>query len=439
MALFGKDIFPAYFRLKELEYNSIEENEKIQKDLLEKIVIHSWKYSPYYKKVFEEAGVVDNGVFDFSNWSNVEFLTKDLINENWDDLQTTSDPQFSQRGNYENSSGGSTGKPVKFIQHRSHWIRGMACKWLFFSFIDDYPTKHIKLWGSERDILEGRRVFSTKIRNFIYRRRVQNAFLMSSEDVERYVEEINKFEPVFIEAYVQSIYELSKYIKEHDLEVYSPKGVVTSAGTLYPEIQDLIEEVFGCPVLNRYGSREVGDMACSCDKDEGLHLNIFQHYFEILNDEMKPCRPGEIGKVYITSLSNFSMPIIRYEIGDVAIPSENKECSCGRGLPLIASVKGRSVNLFKKADGTLVDGEYFTHMFYFKDWVQQFQVIQKDYVHLIMKIRLKGDKNEREIKQIEHDSRVVMGEDCCIEWEFIEGEIPPTKSGKYLYTISEVE
>jgi phenylacetate-CoA ligase len=202
-------------------------------------------------------------------------------------------------------------------------------------------------------------------------------------------------------------------------------------------MEKLIREVFKCAVLNRYGSREVGDVACSCEKNKGLHLNIFNNYVEILNKDLKPCKNGEFGRVYVTTLSNFSMPLIRYDIGDIAVPVEKNKCSCGRGMPLISSVKGRDVNLFKKRDGTLIDGEYFTHLFYFKNWVNKFQVVQKDYDLIEIKVIINGGRNLKEISEMEEDIRKVMGGNCKINWQFV-NKIEPNKSGKYLYTISEV-
>ena len=178
---------------------------------------------------------------------------------------------------------------------------------------------------------------------------------MSEGDMKNYVKIINKEKPKIIEAYVQSIYEFARFIRNNDLEVFSPRGIITSAGTLYPEMKELIEEVFHTKVYNRYGSREVGDMACSCEKDEGLHLNIFNQYVEILNDKLELCKPGEIGKVYVTTLNNYSMPLIRYDIGDMAIPAKNEQCSCGRGLPLIEKVVGRTGSMIKTKKGVFIN------------------------------------------------------------------------------------
>jgi phenylacetate-CoA ligase len=434
LKLLGKDVFREYKNLREIEYDSLENNLLLQNKKLKKILLHSFRNVPYYSRIFRKINLVKNNHVDLKNFNEIPILTKEIIRNNFEKLKSR-DVKYNSRKPYLNTSGGSTGEPVKFIQDKDTWTKGMAGKWLFYSFITNkYPCKQIKLWGSERDVLIGGYGFKGILKNWIYKRKYLNSFKMSPRNMRKYVEEINSYKPVIIEAYVQSIYELSRYIQENKLEVYSPQGVITSAGTLYPEMKKLIKEVFGCKVFNRYGSREVGDMACSCEKDEGLHINIFSHYFEILNDKMKPCKTGEFGKVYVTTLDNYSMPLIRYDIGDIAVSSD-KVCSCGRGLPLIASVMGRDVNLFKTKKEELIDGEFFTHLFYHKSWVNKFQVIQKDYD--LIHIEIVGDECSYEQKSIEKQIKVVMGNDCKIKWEFT-NEIEPTKSGKYLYTISEI-
>ena len=133
------------------------------------------------------------------------------------------------------------------------------------------------------------------------------------------------------------------------------------------EHKNLIEEVFRTKVYNKYGSREVGDMACSCEKDEGLHLNILNNYIEILNDNLEPCKPGEIGQVYVTVLNNFVMPLLRYQIGDMAVPSKVEQCSCGRGLPLIEKVIGRTGSMIKtNCNVQRLAAEYFRNRCFYR-------------------------------------------------------------------------
>lgn len=426
--------------IKEREYQSLESNKKIQDEFLKKLLIHCYENIPYYTNVLTESGVIVNNEVDLTNFSNIPVLTKEIIKEQFKNLKSA---DLNKRKCFLNTSGGSTGEPVKFFQDKANWDSGMAGKWFFSTFVSkEVGDKEIKLWGSERDILKGSIGFKAKLKNKIFNRILLNSFKMSRSDMKEYVDVINKNKPVLIESYVQSIYELSKFIDDSNLVVHSPKGIITSAETLYPEHKILIEDVFNTKVYNRYGSREAGDMACSCEKDEGLHLNIFNNYLEILNDWLEPCKSGEIGKVYVTTLNNYSMPLVRYDIGDMAVPAENEQCSCGRGLPLIEMVEGREVSAFKTKEGKTVPGEFFIHFIgvvFNKGFISKFQVIQKNYDLIKIKVVVRDNNGFEDGKNVIINSiKIVMGQDCKVEFEFVD-DIEPLKSGKYLYTVSEVK
>lgn len=438
LKILGKDIFKEFEELKKLESNSLEDNLKIQEKKLKNILIYAWNYVPYYKKILTESKVVIDGQVNLNNFENIPILTKEIIRNNFKDL-TSKDLNYEKRKPYINTSGGSTGEPVKFIQDKETWTKGMADKWLYYSFISDkFPCKLLKLWGSERDILKGGYGLQGNFKNWLYSRKFLNSFKMSPKDMGNYVKEINSYKPVIIEAYVQSIYELAKYIKDNKLNMYSPKGIITSAGTLYSEMKTLIEEVFNCKVYNRYGSREVGDIACSCEKDEGLHLNIFAHYFEILNNKNKSCKPDEYGKVYITTFDNYSMPLIRYDIGDMALSSKKQTCSCGRGIPLFEKINGR-VNSILMTEKGAVDSTALTTSFYYLDSIKKYQLIQKTKKTFILRVELENKKKwEFDKKIVIVKMHQIFGDRIDIKF-IIETKIDSLDNGKFQYIISELK
>lgn len=431
----GSKRYSYFKKYKKKQWNSLDKNINEQKQKLFEMIKYCHNNVPYYQRIIKKNKIEYDKETIFEDIKKFPILTKDILQKEFNNLQSTK----KQKGIYKNTSGGSTGEPAIFLldQHysdTSNAFKLIAQEWAHFQEGDCM----VKLWGSERDILQG----TKGIKGFIYPKLTNiyllNSFKMGEKDMANFVKIINKKKPKMILAYVQSIYELAKFIQENKLKIHSPKSIMTSAGTLYPEFKNLIENVFKCQVYNGYGSREVGSIAYSCEKNEGLHLNIFDKHIEILNKKLKPVKSGEMGKIYITTLNNFSMPLIRYDIGDIAVPSKNKRCSCGRGLPLIESVKGRDVGIIKKKDGTLIDGEYFTHLFYMKSWIKEFQVVQKDYDTMHLNIVKRKEKNLKEIKEIEKNIKLVLGKNCFIKWNFTK-KIEPTKSGKYLFVLTEVE
>lgn len=421
--------------MKKYEYKPIIECRELQKDLLFNILKYAIKNVPYYRIIAENEDITisRNGVFE--DIRKFPILTKQNLRNDFNDLKSE-----TYKGKcYKDTSGGSTGEPVLFLQDLSYKEELKGSKIFFYEWAGrEDGEKMIKLWGSVRDILQGSQGVEGWIAKNLLNVRFLNSFQMTEDDIKNFVEVINKERPIIIEAYIGSIYELAKFIKTNKLDVFSPKGVLTSAGTLYPEVRKLVEEVFNAKVYNRYGSREVGDMACSCEKDERLHLNIFNHHIEILNEALKPCKPGEIGQIYVTTLNNHVMPLIRYQIGDVAVPAKNEQCSCGRGLPLIEKVVGRTTERFKKRDGSMISGAFFFMILFYKDWINKFQIIQKDYDLIEYNIEKRGEPKSSDLDEIRKNVRIVMGVSCTVKFNFVD-EIKPTKSGKHLYAVCEIK
>jgi len=345
---------------------------------------------------------------------------------------------------YTNYSGGSTGEPTKFMQDNYYSGWSAATKRLFNEWAGRKPGELLlKLWGSERDVLGQSEETKHKIGNWIRNMKILNSFRMTQENMKKYIKEINYYMPKMILAYVQSIYELAKFAKQNDLKVYSPESIMTSAGILYPEYKNFLQDLFQCPVYNRYGTREVGDIACDYQKHEGLHINVFTHYIEIIDREGNNCEPGKMGEVVVTNLRNYTMPLIRFKLGDMAVLSQ-EQCSCGRGLLTIEKVIGRVTDVFKTRDGKIVPGEYFIHFIGVvlnKGIIKRFQVIQEKDDYIIVKLVLDSkeafEKNKKDFDDIKDKIKLVMGKDTKVDFKLVD-EILPTKSGKYRYTISKV-
>jgi phenylacetate-CoA ligase len=213
--------------------------------------------------------------------------------------------------------------------------------------------------------------------------------------------------------------------------------VVTSAGTLHPFMRETISRVFGCAVFNLYGSREVSDMACEIPGVEGLWVAPWGNFIEILDDEGMPVQPGQEGNIVVTCLTNYAMPLLRYWIGDRgALMADPTLFSSG--AQILKHVSGRNVDVFRTRDQTLVDGEYFTHLLYFRPWVWKFQVVQKSHELVLFKVvRANGEPPRSELEDITAKTRLVMGSDCHVDFQFVP-DIPPHPSGKFRYTVSEV-
>lgn len=402
------------------------------RELLIKILLHCQKYVPYYANLIRQIGseeVIEQRP-DLYLYK-LPILTKDIIRTNFDQFKSI---DLGQRKWYFNTSGGSTGEPLKLIQDQEYNERSTAISLLYSYLVGrELGEREVRLWGSERDVFQGTMGWKANLFNFLSNTTYMNAFHMTPSRMREFIQSLNTKPPKLIIAYAQAIYELAKFAEYEQMPVVPQKAIITSAGTLYPWMREKIETVFQCKVFNRYGSREVGDIACERPGYEGLWVAPWGNYVEIVDNDNNPVPAGVEGNILITSLTNFAMPLIRYKIGDRGTLSLN--CQSGQ---ILKQVSGRNVDVFKTKDGTLVDGEYFTHLMYFKDWIHNFQVIQKNSSEITIKIiSSTSDYQPEELADIVAKCKIVMGKDCAVTFEFV-NDIPPSPSGKYRYTISEV-
>jgi len=413
----------------------------LQQDRLRHLLLHAYHHVPYYREVLTSAGVAnDSGTVNLKYFEQIPLLDKVTIRAHFRDLKSD---DLAARKWYRNTSGGSTGEPVMLIQDRnfSDWTKAISILndiWAGYAS----SARKIRLWGSERDLLIGKETLKSRFIRWTNNEVWLNAFRMTPAQMHGYVEKINAFKPVQILAYAENVYELSRFIQREGLQVYSPGSIMTSAGTLLPHMRESIEQVFKAPVFNRYGSREVGAIACECDHHSGLHVASVTNYVEVIMPDGRQANPGEVGEIVITPLTNYAMPLIRYRIEDMGMWSQ-ASCSCGRGWPLLKEVVGRRTDFFIGKNGQSIDGRVFNTFLWNKPFVEKYQIIQEDndYIRLLILPReLVTNPNDvyaKEMNGITKKICSVMGNDCRVEYQFVRS-IKPTESGKYCYTFSKL-
>jgi len=409
---------PKYLKeIKKVSNFAYEDAKKYQDEKLKKLLFYTWKNVPYYRKILTEVGVIEKGKVKLENFNKIPFLTKDILRKEGKRLLSTE----KRRGFYENHSGGSMGEPVRFFQDQNYSDWNIASKIYYRTIIgQNIGEKELRFWGSPRDLSRAKNFLKIRLRNWVFNRVEFDAFGMSEQDMFEYAKKWNEYCPTWVESYADSIYEFAKFIEQENISIKSPKnGILTAGGNLYPEMKKTIERVFNCSVYNRYGSREVGDIAYGKNK---LHISFWNQKVEIIKNQ-----------IYVTNLNNYSQPFIRYKIGDMA--------KRGKDEFEIESIIGREFSVFKTSKGKIISGLFFVHFIGStcnQGGMKKFQVIQKDYDYILFKVVL-GDKDSFESNKpkIEKEIQREMGSDCKIEWQFVD-QIKPTKDGKYLYTIREV-
>ena len=214
---------------------------------------------------------------------------------------------------------------------------------------------------------------------------------------------------------------MAKVARRHNVRLYRPRFVYSAAETLRDFMREEIEEQFNAKVFDFYGSREVGAVAGECRYGR-RYVFIMNNVVEILPDRhgsatspevadhpaQSPARRGDEappeGRILVTNLHTRAFPLIRYEIGDTgAMGAEPGGCPCGSPLPTLAKLTGRVSDHFVRRDGALVHGEYFTHLFYFRPWVESFRVDQLAHGHIRARVAPSGQVDEDDVAEIIQD------------------------------------
>jgi phenylacetate-CoA ligase len=336
----------------------------------------------------------------------------------------------------DNTSGGSTGEPVPLRQDPEHLARTVAVREVYSTWAGgSLGGPELYVWGSEKDLESGGGSPRNRVANKLLRRTLLNAFLLTDESIEAILERLRQGPPHLVIAYAQAGYEVARFASRRGIEVPPQRGMIATAGTLYGFMREQLEATFGCTVLNRYGSRETGDMAGECEHRSGLHVLPWTCHVEVLDPDGAPARPGEEGDVAVTGFTNRAMPLIRYLIGDRArLPEHEIDCPCGRRTQMLAEVTGRSVDMFLGPDGRMVDGEYFTHLMYFRPWLRQFQVVQRAPDEVLFRLAAEGEVPAADREEIVAKTKAVLGDGCEVGFELVDA-IEPSASGKLRYTL----
>lgn len=403
-------------------YREITGGADLSKRYLSSLLEHAAKHVPYYSAAMKSHGRLED----------LPVLTKPILQAHFDDLKSD---QIDGYKWYLNSSGGSTGQPQTFVQDRTYLQWNLATQAYYYRAIlgiEFESVRKVVLWGSERDFFHTASGLKPKLSNWLTQTTFLNTFKVSPSRMREYINIVNRRKPRLIKGYAGSLYELARTARDCGIDVHAPDLVYSSAETLMPHMRETIEETFGCKVFDFYGSREVGAIAGEC-RSGMMHVFDFNTMVEVVDAAGQPVEPGKEGRLIVTTLHNYSMPLIRYEIGDTGV--RGGKCDCGLTSPTLERVTGRLTDHFITTGGDIVHGEYFTHLFYFRDWIKEFQVLQTDVDRIEVYFVSDGEAVAADVDDINDKIRLVMGQNCVIEW-IRAGEIPRTPQGKMLYTRS---
>ena len=204
---------------------------------------------------------------------------------------------------------------------------------------------------------------------------------------------------------------------------------------LYDYQREAISRVFGCPVANGYGGRDAGFIAHECPQGS-LHITAEDIVVEILDDAGNPVPAGESGEIVVTHLRTGDFPFVRYRTGDVGTLGA-APCACGRGLPVLDEIVGRSNDFVIATDGTAMHGASMTYLIRDIAGVNSFRIVQETLHHMHVQLVTDGSQDVQNEQQITRQFRQRLGETVEVTFEYLP-LIPREASGKFRYVVSKV-
>lgn len=231
--------------------------------------------------------------------------------------------------------------------------------------------------------------------------------------------------------YASAIESLTDYLAQYH-ETYGIKLIISDSENLSATAKAKMEEVFQCPVLNRYGNNENGIIALTRPGDDRMHVNFPEYYVELLDlDSDEPVALGKPGRIVITDLYNKAFPFIRYDTGDIGIADEMYGSQCMVLKEFVGRVSAVLRNVSGERIGEATVTAYFENLVGLKRY-QVAQTMQKQY-----KIRVENEDNALDGLLVQR-AKAAFGEDAEIVISHV-AQIPQAKNGKYKITSCEVE
>ncbi len=235
--------------------------------------------------------------------------------------------------------------------------------------------------------------------------------------------------------YPSALRRIAKFAHDHamDLTQVGVKVVFVTSEYLYPEQRELIQDCFGCPVANGYGGRDAGFIAHECPS-KNMHITAEDIIVEIIDPQGQPVKTGESGEIVVTHLATRGYPFIRYRTGDIGI-LDDKQCECGRGLPILKEIQGRTTDFVVSQNGNVMHGLALIYVLREITSIQEFKIIQESKDSTRIYLIVDNAFSSEDKYKIVQGFKTRLGEQVDIIIECVD-TIPAEKSGKFRYVIS---
>jgi phenylacetate-CoA ligase len=402
-----------------------------QRRRLARFMTDAYARVPYVRRLFDHHGLTPADVQDLDGLRRLPLLDKPSIRAHTEDLKAR-----DATGLARFNTGGSSGEPLVFYIGKERVAHDVAAKWRATRWWGvDIGDREIVVWGSPIELGAQDRV--RVLRDALLRTRLLPAFELSPRNLARFIDGIRRFRPRMLFGYPSSLALIAAHAEQSGvrLDQLGTRVAFVTSERLYDHQRETIERVFGCPVANGYGGRDAGFIAHACPQGR-LHITAEDIIVEILDASGRPLPAGQTGEIVVTHLATADFPFIRYRTGDVGA-LDPEPCPCGRSLPVLGRLEGRTTDFIVTADGTIMHGLALIYVLRDMPAIDQFKIVQESLARTRVLVTAATTLPAATRAEIAAQFRRRLGADVDISIEQV-AEIPRERSGKYRYVVSQV-
>jgi phenylacetate-CoA ligase len=410
----GGGFMPHLRRYRREQWLSAAELRQLQYVRLADMLDYARIRVPFYRRLPKK---VQN---PFRDLKSFPVMDKRAINENLDALLTAPKETLVAE-----ASSGSSGLQGTVYMDKSAQASQRAMQTLWFEWSGYRFGDSILQTGMTLD-----RGFIKRTKDLVLNTAYIPAFDLDEKQIEIVLRTVEKRPRRFLFGYASSLYVLAGTALDLGLRSLKFEYAVSWGDKLFPHYRERIREAFGCETLDTYGCTEGAMIAAQC-RDGNYHLSVNQCFVEIVDERGEPVPDGRMGRVLVTRLDNFAMPLIRYDIGDLAEleTAGSERCRCGRRTPLLRRVIGRDTDIVLTRSGKRMIVHFFTAIFEHVPEIRQFKVVQNDLDGIEIRYIPAENFRPATLAEVERKIHTHLKEKFPIRW--VETEyIAPTGSGK---------
>ncbi|MCX8036346.1 MAG: hypothetical protein N3D11_04675 [Candidatus Sumerlaeia bacterium] len=422
-------------RLAQLEHDQYlppDELQHRQQTRLRALLEHAAAHVPYYRDLFRKLGLSPADIRSPSDLMALPPLERDTLRTQPEQLVADGLSPAKLR---TTRTSGTTGMPITVYHDPEAFAEGVARYWRALRACG-YRIGDPMLRTVPREGKTWKNRLGDWFRAVFFRDRQYELQQGQPQMLRQLAELLQKWRPRFFRAYTGVLTLLAGYLRHRGIRLQVPR-LIGGAQLMTDADRQLLQNFLAREVFDYYSSDETLGIAFECEAHTGLHLNSDCHVVEAVVAG-RPAQPGELGEVFVTVLTNYAMPLIRYRLWDTLTPAA-EVCPCGRSLPLIQMTHGRVLDLIRVPNGGFITPGFFFRLIYSlgEHKITQFQVIQETLEQLRLRLVRGPDYSASDETGLRDGIAQASQNQLAVEFEYVDA-IPLTARGKLRITQSQI-